>query len=179
MGDGMTGARITIRLTDGRIAMIHCPPETFRRFESGDPIEAKEAVWTVMDRLRDTNGDVPMLRGFEIASIVSIERSAANEPEIALTITDPRVRHRSTRSEPVGQAGPSRTVRRCGSLLGAASRLLPSSVRDEAVDEWLDEIETAAEDGRPILRRTLSILQSLPIQAWRVRRAVRVRPGER
>lgn len=65
---------------------------------------------------------------------------------------------------------PNSRLDRCRSLLGAAAGLLPASERDDALDEWIDEIETAAALGHPIRRRTCSIvLRSLPVLALRAR----------
>jgi hypothetical protein len=58
------------------------------------------------------------------------------------------------------------TVTRCCSALTLAHLLLPPSVRGDALDESIDEIETAAETGRPVVRRTISILvRTLPLLA--------------
>lgn len=65
---------------------------------------------------------------------------------------------------------PSPRLARCRSLLGLASGLLPASEREDAFDEWADEVETAAAEGRPILRRTCSIVaRSLPVMILRSR----------
>lgn len=65
---------------------------------------------------------------------------------------------------------PSPRLTRCRSLLGLATGLLPASEREDAFDEWADEIETAMADGRPILRRTCSIvLRTLPVLMVRAR----------
>ncbi|HET7416990.1 MAG TPA: hypothetical protein VFJ61_05150 [Solirubrobacterales bacterium] len=67
---------------------------------------------------------------------------------------------------------------RCRSLLARACCLLPPAEREEALDEWADEIETAALQGRPIVRRTLSIVfRALPAMALRMRLPSRV-PGK-
>jgi hypothetical protein len=70
-------------------------------------------------------------------------------------------------------------VVRCRSLLKLANFLLPHSAREDALDEWMDEIQGAAEEGRPFRRRALSILcRSLPPLALRARLPVRARRGE-
>ncbi len=67
-------------------------------------------------------------------------------------------------------------VGRCRSLLAIVRHVLPSDVRDDALDEWLDEIECAAAAGRPVVRRTASIiLRALPSLAWRSRVPARAR----
>jgi hypothetical protein len=73
----------------------------------------------------------------------------------------------------------ARSVGRCRSILGIAKVVLPRDVCDDAVDEWMDEIECAAAENRPVLRRTISIVvRSLPLLAWRSRVPMRVRkPG--
>jgi hypothetical protein len=61
-------------------------------------------------------------------------------------------------------------VERCHSILRVANLVLPSRVRDEALDEWIDEVECAAAEKKPVLRRTLSIVfKSLPSLALRAR----------
>lgn len=68
------------------------------------------------------------------------------------------------------------SVERCRSALVIAGRLLPGAVRNEAVDEWLDEIECAASAQRGVTRRTASILiRTLPALVWRSRRPMYVR----
>lgn len=67
-------------------------------------------------------------------------------------------------------------VDRCRTLFYLAKVALPPSARDDAIDEWMDEIECAAAAGRPVLRRTVSILvRSLPRLALRSRLPKRVR----
>ena len=79
---------------------------------------------------------------------------------------------------PQEEVVPSRRAQRCKSLLAAAHRVLPRTVREEALDEWLDEIECAASQGKPVLRRTISILcRALPILAVRSRLPARARGG--
>ena len=74
---------------------------------------------------------------------------------------------------------PDRSVRHCRSLLGIARIALPEDVYEDAVAEWMDEIESAATNDRPVIRRAVSILiRSLPVLAWRSRLPSRVRhPG--
>lgn len=74
-------------------------------------------------------------------------------------------------------AASSRKVTRCRSILGLVNRALPRGVRDDMLDEWMDDIETAAEEGMPVRRRMASILRSLPVIAWRARRPARAREG--
>jgi hypothetical protein len=72
-----------------------------------------------------------------------------------------------------------RRVSRCRSILELANLALPSSLREDALDEWMDEIQTAAEQGLPIRRRAFSILlRSLPALALRARLPVRARRRE-
>jgi hypothetical protein len=73
----------------------------------------------------------------------------------------------------------ARNVSRCRSLLQAANVALPSSVREDALDEWMDEIQSAAEEGLPVRRRALSILfRTLPVAALRTRLRIRARRRE-
>jgi hypothetical protein len=69
-----------------------------------------------------------------------------------------------------------RKVAKCRSMLQLANRVLPPDVREDALDEWTDEIECAAAEKKPVFRRALSILcRSLPREAVRSRRPARVR----
>jgi hypothetical protein len=69
-------------------------------------------------------------------------------------------------------------VHRACSLLALAKRALPPEVREEALQEWVDEIESAAEEGQPVRRRAVSIvLRALPVLAVRSRLPARVRGG--
>jgi hypothetical protein len=73
----------------------------------------------------------------------------------------------------------ARHVARCHALLRLANFALPPAVREEALDEWMDEIQCAAEKGLPFRRRALSILcRSLPALALRARLPIRSRRGE-
>jgi hypothetical protein len=64
------------------------------------------------------------------------------------------------------------------SLLALANRVLPPEDREEALAEWVDEIETAADEGLSVRRRAISILlRSLPVMALRSRLPARVRGG--
>jgi hypothetical protein len=82
----------------------------------------------------------------------------------------------TTAAEP--EEAPNTKAVRCRSLLASASCLLPPDEREEALDEWADEIETAAQKGGPVVRRTLSILfRSLPSMALRTRLPSRVSRG--
>lgn len=69
-------------------------------------------------------------------------------------------------------------VERCRSVLRVANLLLPRGVREDAFDEWVDEIECAAEAGLAVVSRTLSILfRSLPVMVWRSRGLAQVQRG--
>jgi hypothetical protein len=69
-------------------------------------------------------------------------------------------------------------MHRCQSLLEVGQRLLPARIREETLDEWVDELETAAEKGRAIWRRTFSILfRALPSIACRSRLSLHGRRG--
>lgn len=71
-----------------------------------------------------------------------------------------------------------RRVTKCRSILEVANRLLPRDTRDETLDEWMDEIEAAAERDLPVFGRVVSILfRALPVMAWRSRLPTRARGG--
>jgi hypothetical protein len=54
----------------------------------------------------------------------------------------------------------------CCSVLSLVHRLLPVTIRQDALDECIDELECAAAENRPLLRRTLSIsFRAVPILA--------------
>lgn len=62
----------------------------------------------------------------------------------------------------------SRDVARSRSIISAAIRLLPANAREEALDEWMDEVECAAEAGAGTRARTWSIVsRALPVAIWR------------
>ena len=62
------------------------------------------------------------------------------------------------------------SLAKCRSMLELAAGLLPQGERDDAFEEWVDEIETAASEGLPIFRRTCSIVcRSLPALVLRAR----------
>jgi len=71
--------------------------------------------------------------------------------------------------------GPSQ-LEKCRSIVGFAKHFLPRDKRDDFADECLDEIEAAAEAGRPVFRRTASILlRALPVLIVRSRFPTRAR----
>lgn len=75
-------------------------------------------------------------------------------------------------------SSPPRRVEKCRSILRIANRLLPEGSREEALDEWMDEIETAAAKELPVFRRTASIVvRSLPVLALRIRLPARAPRG--
>jgi hypothetical protein len=88
-----------------------------------------------------------------------------------------RDRTRGRRVKP-HQSDSDRRTTRCCSALRIASRLLPAKVRNEELDEWVDEIYTAVDEKSPIIRRTASILlRSLPVVVLRSRLPARSRRG--
>lgn len=72
----------------------------------------------------------------------------------------------------------SKRMSRHRSVLAFVDWLLPPDVREEVLDEWMDDVETASEEGKRIGRRVFWILvRSLPSEVWRSRRPARVRGG--
>lgn len=176
----MTGVQITMTLTNGQFASVTFPTnksEAKRLTGRYGPTFAREFAESVLAEIAEDPGS-SLPRNLRGAAVHGVELLDFDEIGTSVAITTRRS-NRPLVVRPTNSKGPSRTVRRCGSLLDTAGRLLPPAVRDETLDEWIDEIETAAEDGQPVVRRTLSLLRSLPILAWRGRRAVRVRPGDR
>jgi hypothetical protein len=176
----MKSVQIRVALTNGQVATVTCPVNELdvgRLEGSGGATFAREFAQRVLAEIAEDPGS-SLPRNLYCAAVHVVGIMDRDAIGTSVTITT----RRSSRTQVVGvmsSTRPSRAVRRCNSLLDAAGRLLPPSVRDEAVDEWRDEIETAAEGGRPVVRRTLSMLRSLPIHAWRARRPVRARPGDR
>lgn len=79
----------------------------------------------------------------------------------------------------LGSDEDGRSVSRCRGLFELANMVLPRAIREDALDEWMDEIHCAVEAGLPVRQRVLSILfRSLPKQALRARFPVRARRGE-
>ncbi len=74
------------------------------------------------------------------------------------------------------RASSRRATGHCRSVLSLAYLALPLSTRQDALDEWLDEIACAEVAGRPVVRRTLSIIvRTLPRLAARSRLPIRAR----
>jgi hypothetical protein len=109
----------------------------------------------------------------------SVRKDHPDRQIVEITVTEtlggaPFERPRAARSTSATQ--PSTKVARCCSALVLAHRLLPRSIRADALTEWVDEIEAAADVGAPIMGRTLSIiLRAVPSLAFRERRPARVR----
>lgn len=79
-------------------------------------------------------------------------------------------------AQSVWNESPKRRLTFCRSLLSFAASALPPADRQEALDEWMDELECAAEENLPTLRRTASILfRAGPLMAVRSRGSARVR----
>ncbi len=51
-----------------------------------------------------------------------------------------------------------RRIKRCRSVLELVHHFLPAVIREDALDEWIDELEAAAAEGAPIVKRTVSIV---------------------
>jgi hypothetical protein len=87
------------------------------------------------------------------AEIYEVRYSPLTAPE------DERVRLFWTGEEPASEhtAEVPRPPPRCRSLLALAARMLPAAIRAALLAEWLDEIETAAAERRPVVRRSVSI----------------------
>jgi hypothetical protein len=61
-------------------------------------------------------------------------------------------------------------AQRCHAALRMAAGFLPREMREERLDEWLDELEAAQAAGRPVRRRTASIVvRAAPHEIWRLR----------
>lgn len=58
----------------------------------------------------------------------------------------------------------------CRSVLMVVGRVLPAEAREEMLDEWMDDLESALEQGRPLLPRVVSILRSFPYMVVQCRR---------
>lgn len=63
-----------------------------------------------------------------------------------------------------GPGSLNRRVARCRSILEIVHRALPASIRADALDEWIDELECAASARRPVVKRTVSIvIRAIPL----------------
>lgn len=67
-------------------------------------------------------------------------------------------------------AGGAQTADRCETAIAKACCLLPRDIRNDQQAEWVDEIQCARENGRPVLRRVLSLvvvgIPRLHVQRW-------------
>ncbi|HEU5254022.1 MAG TPA: hypothetical protein VFU16_11930 [Solirubrobacterales bacterium] len=149
------------------------------RLESG---EVRNYIWVVTPEeaasLREEKGDVSRIDAeIEIFDrlVVADKLDNVGVIEFYLKGLGP-----SQQASPAEQIPPSNAgVRGCRSVLSIAAATLPPNIREETLDEWIDELECAADENRPVLRRAVSILvRSLPILAWRSRLPSRARkPG--
>jgi len=157
-------AEVELRLEDGQVRSYWCaisPWEAASLREEAGSLPRTDAEIAIFDRLVTADGleDVGVVEFYihTLETVTSSPRSPAEPPPARVSIG----------------------VGRCRSLMSMATFALPSEIREESVDEWMDEIECAAAEERPVLRRAISILlRSLPILAWRSRLPTRARrPG--
>lgn len=132
------------------------------------------AARELRDRLLDFFADHRNSKRFTpkpIASIDEIHLSPAGILDLARAA-------RVDEAETTPHNPPQASAERCKMLLGMAYRILPPGAREEALDEWHDEIECAAAQSKPVWRRTLSIIfRALPVLALRSRFPTRAHGG--
>jgi hypothetical protein len=164
----VTTALIVATLRDGRRLRLSCPctNEELAALEHS-PTETEFRLFDrafAAERLVEEKAHVKSWRLEQITT-----SSFAGEGRTA--------RGALIRGSAAGETRRSRQVARCRSLLEIGNLLLPPGVRDDALDEWMDEIECAAAKNRPVLPRVVSILRTLPLLAWRSRLARARRRG--
>jgi hypothetical protein len=122
----------------------------------------------------DVVSDAGIIQFPSISELSDVARSW----EISFAPSDIRVSDDLPEVDDAKVDRPDERTAKCRWVLRLANHLLPSEAREESIDEWIDEIETASEGGVGVYRRTASILvRSLPVLAWRSRMPARVRGG--
>jgi hypothetical protein len=165
VGCKVISARVVARLTDG----------TSHAFVINLDVQKMEDVGAreLRDRLLDYLANHQNSTHFTPKPLLSIEEIHFSENGI----------HNLGRAILVDEADttqdvPQASAARCKTLLGVAYRILPPKAREDALDEWHDEIECAAAQGKPVWGRTLSIIfRALPVLALRTRFPIRARGG--
>lgn len=152
-----------------------------RRSERDDTRIFVDEVWQIKRDIyswTSVKGEVPTWKQLHenaenwerIRASELLRRKLSRQKQFAMYI--------SRRSPVVGPSPPKSVSRleRCRSMVGLAKHFLPRDQRDDFADECLDEVEAAAEAGRPVIRRTASILfRALPVLIVRSRLPARAR----
>ena len=121
----------------------------------------------------DTQFDGAIVLDYEthLAFIGEIERGRRRFEKLTPFTARGNKKKRATRPPTRHQ----RQIVQCRSVLGLACCLLPSDMREDALDEWLDELHCAAAEKRPVVRRTISIAVGAVLRlSVEARRSVRV-----
>lgn len=160
-------ARVTIdaRLQGGSEVILHCraSADEVRKYGGHDGRIAE--LW--LERAFEETVGIPA----QVREVASWGIAIEDPPDIQ------RAGYRAG-SEDVQISRLVRKVGRCRSLLTIAKGVLPPDTRDDALDEWMDEIECAVEANHRVTGRLLSILfRALPAVAWRSRRPAWARRG--
>lgn len=179
----MTLAECFLQLDNDQGRILHChfqlPPSMVGLLESS-VLSRRDELMLIIDALRASHTVTPGETTDVLSRVMrwSIEFSAADGRRHRRAGSPGSTWDKGIALPKVVDAASSRKVTRCRSILGLVNRALPRGVRDDMLDEWMDDIETAAEEGMPVRRRMVSIvLRSLPAIAWRSRRPTRAREG--
>lgn len=163
----MSVVTLSVMLRDGEVLMIQEPasPDQCKRLLSLDEEVRIRAEDEVLQQIRQIEGwGEHAIRQLCLSVDENVELPAGTRKRI---IAD---------AASVWGVSPKKRLGFCFSFLSVAVNILPRPDRQEALDEWVDDLRCAAEDNLPILRRTASILVwALPPMALRGRVLSRAR----
>jgi hypothetical protein len=158
----MSVVTLSVRLRNGEVLEIQEPvsPDHCRQLLSLDEEERLCAEDQVLERIR-------LIEGWDAKAMRTLWLSVDESSELPVGT---RVKAVSDVASVWGESPKPRPAKRrlsfCFSFLSVAVNALPQPDRQEALDEWVDELRCAAEESLPILRRTASILvRALPSMA--------------
>ena len=158
-------ARARLDLKDGRTVVFEekISDADLSRLNSTEDLIRGEAGLAFLDKaVEQTRTDIDEIHSYRL-EVSPPDGGLIARAEVTAVVSE----------EPAPARG---RVERCHSILRLANLVLPPRVRGEALDEWIDEIECAAAEKKPVLRRTLSIVfRSLPSLALRARLPARAR----
>jgi hypothetical protein len=156
------GFRYEVKCTDGSFAVLDSP----FALPASDPSVLESAIQSRLSQ-HQKNVRITEIRVLRAENTFGTEEMTVSRHAEYLFLA------------PSGRAHLSPAhVRRCHLALGFACLLLPCEIRQTAIEELTDEISSAAEAKRRLMRRTLSIaVRTVPRLAWEARRPMRVRGG--
>ncbi|HET7484363.1 MAG TPA: hypothetical protein VFJ64_03210 [Solirubrobacterales bacterium] len=167
----MKAVELSVMFRDGEVLVIReaLPLDQCERFLSRDEEVHHEAHDEILNQIRQ-------IEGWGSRVIQTLWMSVDESADVPAGY---RVRHVSDAQSVWGgwRVLPKRRrLTSCRALLTFASHALPPTDRQEALDEWMDELECAVAENLPILRRTASILfRTCPHMAIRRRASKRMR----